>query len=301
MPANAALIKFDASLHPSPITTADDLAAAFLAAYGRSTRLAYRRDLNCWGCWLRNIGVDVLAAHRAHVDVWIREQENDGAAPATISRRLSTISGYYNYAQDENLIARNPVARLRRPKMSDESPRFGLDRNETAAFLAAAEQSDVRAYALSCLLALNGLRISETLALDVADLGSERGHRTIRLHRKGGKVMLAPLAPRTADALATYLAGREAGPLFVTRTGGRLDRQSAWKLVRLAQSASINKPISPHSLRHGFVTVALDAGVPLHRVQDAAGHASPATTQRYNRARFALDGHATYAVAAAVA
>ncbi len=244
----------------------------------------------------------MLDAHRAHVDLWIRQQEAGGAAPATIARRVTAVSGFYAYAMDEDLIARNPAARVRRPKISDESPRFGLDREECGRFLAAAEQAGPRAYALACLLALNGLRISETLALDIADLGSERGHRTIRLHRKGGKVALAPLAPRTAAAVEQLLDGREAGPIFRTRTGGRLDRQAAYKIVRrLAQSAGIAKPISPHSLRHSFVTVALDAGVPLHRVQDAAGHASPATTQRYNRARHMLDGHAIYAVAAAVA
>jgi integrase/recombinase XerD len=102
------------------------------------------------------------------------------------------------------------------------------------------------------------------------------GHRTITLHRKGGRVALAPLAARTADAIDRMLGDREEGPLFVTRTGKRLDRQSAWKTVRkLALTAGIAKPTSPHSLRRGFVTVALDAGVPLHRVQDVAATRQP--------------------------
>jgi integrase/recombinase XerD len=53
--------------------------------------------------------------------------------------------------------------------------------------------------------------------------------------------------------------------------------------------------------RHGFVTVALESGAPLHVVQDAAAHADPRTTRRYDRARRALDGHAAYQLASYVA
>ena len=69
----------------------------------------------------------------------------------------------------------------------------------------------------------------------------------------------------------------------------------------MARAAGITKPISPHSLRHSFVTAALDAGASLRAVQDAAGHADPRTTRHYDRARHSLDRHPTYAVAAHVA
>jgi site-specific recombinase XerD len=85
------------------------------------------------------------------------------------------------------------------------------------------------------------------------------------------------------------------------RDGGRLDRHAAWRIVRrLARKASINKPVDPHTLRHAFIT-ALDAGVPLRDVQEAASHADPRTTMRYDRARVSLDRHATYIVASFVA
>jgi integrase/recombinase XerD len=123
----------------SPITTADDLAAAFLAGYGPATRTAYARDLRCWGDFLAAAGVGVFDAHRVHVDAWISAAEN-GVAPATVARRLATLSGFYAYALDEGLIARSPVVRVRRPKLADESPRFGLDRDEMRRLLVAAEQ-----------------------------------------------------------------------------------------------------------------------------------------------------------------
>jgi site-specific recombinase XerD len=99
-----------------------------------------------------------------------------------------------------------------------------------------------------------------------------------------------------------HLAGREDGPLLLTQGGDRLDRHDAARAIRrLARAASLDKPLSPHGLRHSFVTLALEAGVPLHRVQDAAGHADPRTTRRYDRARHALDGHASYALASFIA
>jgi site-specific recombinase XerD len=120
--------------------------------------------------------------------------------------------------------------------------------------------------------------------------------------RKGGKVAVAPLAPRTAAAIGALVGDREHGPIFVTRTGRRLDRHAAWKIVRrLARDAGIAQAVCPHAFRHGFVTAALEAGVSLRDVQDAAGHADPRTTRRYDRARHSLDRHATYSVAAHVA
>ena len=72
-------------------------------------------------------------------------------------------------------------------------------------------------------------------------------------------------------------------------------------MKRLAKRAGIAKRISPHSLRHSFITAALDAGVPLRDVQEAASHADPRTTMRYDRGRESLDRHATYIVATFVA
>lgn len=286
----------------SPLRSAQGVAAAFLAGYGPSTREAYARDLRAWGNFLADVGVDVLAAHRVHVDAFVRQAEDGGVAPATVARRLSALSGFYAYLLDEGLIARSPIARVRRPRVSDESPRLGVDRPGMRALLDTAQASGRRDHALACLLALSGLRISEALAADVTDLAHERGHRTLRLRRKGGKRQTVALAPRTADAIDAMLDGRTSGPLFVTRSGRRMDRHAALKVIRrLAHAAGIEHAVSPHSLRHGFVTLALDAGVPLRDVQDAAGHADPRTTRRYDRGRHSLDRAATYTVASYLA
>jgi integrase/recombinase XerD len=80
--------------------------------------------------------------------------------------------------------------------------------------------------------------------------------------------------------------------------GRRIDRHAAGRIVRrIARRAGIAKRVGPHTLRHAFITAALDAGVPLRDVQEAASHADPRTTMRYDRARVSLDRHATYIVA----
>jgi site-specific recombinase XerD len=283
------------------VESAEGLVGAYLLRYKGATRDAYACDLRHWDAFLHACDVELLHAHRAHVDAYARACEESGLAPSTVARRLSSMAGLYAYALDEGLLERSPV-RVRRPKVSDESPRLGLDKGELGALLEQAAKSGLRDHALVELLALNGLRISEALGADIEDLGTERGHRTLQLRRKGGKRALAALSPRAAAAVDALVGDRQEGPIFTTRTGKRLDRQAAWKTVRrLAAAAGITKAVSPHSFRHGFVTAALDAGVPLRDVQDAAGHADPRTTRRYDRARHNLDRHATYAVASYLA
>jgi hypothetical protein len=158
-----------------------------------------------------------------------------------------------------------------------ESHTLGWDRNELGALLVQAGLGTPRDHALVALLALNGLRISEALGADVEDLGVDRGHRTLRIVRKGGKRVTILLAPRTARAIDLYVGERSSGPIFVGATGQRLSRHAADRAVkRLARRAGITKRISPQSPRHSFITAALDAGVPLRDVQEAASHSDPA-------------------------
>lgn len=284
------------------LTEPDQIAGAWLLGYSGNTRAAYRRDLAAWAGWLREQGVHPWQAQRVHVEAYARALEEAGRARSTISRRLSALASFYQYALDEELITRSPVEHVRRPRVSDESTTLGLDRDELARLLDHLEATDARAYAFCCLLALNGLRVTETLRIDVEHLADLRGHRVVSITRKGEKPATVPLAPRTAAAIDAYIGGRERGPVFVTDSGQRLDRRAAARIVaRVAREAGISKPISPHSLRHTFVTLALDAGAQLRDVQDAAGHADPRTTRRYDRARQSLDRNPTYAVASYVA
>jgi integrase/recombinase XerD len=146
------------------------------------------------------------------------------------------------------------------------------------------------------------LRVFEATGANIEALGVERGHRTLVIIRKGGKIVTTPLAPRTARAIELAVGERSDGPVFLAADGRRLDRHGAARVVRrIACRAGITRPARPHTLRHAFITAALDAGVPLRDAQEAASHADPRTTMRYDRARGSLDRHATYIVAAYLA
>src|SRR6185312_2454065 len=106
----------------------------------------------------------------------------------------------------------------------------------------------------------------------------------------------------TSSAIDLAIGERTEGPVFVARDDQRLDRHAAGRIVRTtARRAGIGKPVTPHTLRHAFITAALDAGAPLRDVQEAASHADPRTPMRYDRSRGSLDRHATYIVAAYLA
>jgi integrase/recombinase XerD len=124
------------------------------------------------------------------------------------TRRLSTIAGFYKYAVEEELLDRSPAAHVRRPRMDYESHAVALDRNELGALLVAAGLGPPLEHALISLLALNGLRVSEATGADIEHLGLERGHRTLTVTRKGGKVVTILLAPRTARAIDLAIGER---------------------------------------------------------------------------------------------
>ena len=276
--------------------------AGFLAGYTALTRDAYALDLRQYASWCQQRHLRLFQARRADIECFARDLEARGRARATITRRLCTIAGFYRYAVEEELLEHSPAAHVRRPRLDYESHATGLDRNELGALLVAAGLGGAAEHALICLLALNGLRVSEATGARVEALGTERGHRTLTITRKGGKIVTIPLAPRTARVIDLAIGERCDGPIFLAADGRRLDRHGAARIVRrVAGRAGISKPVGPHTLRHAFITAALDAGVPLRDVQEAASHADPRTTIRYDRARGSLDRHATYIVAAYLA
>ena len=249
-----------------PLFTVDEWAAlaGFLAGYSGLTRDAYTLDLRQYTSWCVAHGLHLFTARRADIECFGRDMEATGRARATIARRLCTIAGFYRYAVEEDLLEHSPAAHVRRPRLDYESHAVGLDRNEVGALLVAAGLGAAAEHALISLLAINGLRISEALGADIDHLGMERGHRTLTVLRKGGKLVTIPLAPRTARAIDLAVGERVDGPIFLRADGRRMDRHAAGRIVRrVAKRAGLDKKISPHTLRHAFITAALDAGVPL--------------------------------------
>ena len=219
-----------------------------------------------------------------------------------MARRLCTIVGFYRYAEEEGVIEHSPAVHIRRPRIDYESHVAHFDRNELGAILVTAGLSSPRDHALVSLLALNGLRVSEAIGANIEALGSRaRPSHADRVAqgRQAGDDAARPTR-RPGCRPGRRRTGRR--PDLPRRQRRRLDRHAAGRIVRrVARRAGIGKRVGPHTLRHAFITAALDAGVPLRDVQEAASHADPRTTMRYDRGRQSFDRHATYIVATFIA
>lgn len=115
------------------------------------------------------------------------------------------------------------------------------------------------------------------------------GHRTLRIVGKGNQPALIPLAPRTARAIETPSANEPTAAACPDRRQPHRPARRRTHRPPAGQGAGIDKPTSPHSLRHAAITGALDAGCSLRDVQDFARNADPRQTRRYDRARGAQD------------
>jgi integrase/recombinase XerD len=206
--------------------------AGFLAGYSGLTREAYALDLRQFATWCEEHHIPLFEARRADIECFGRDLEARGRARATVARRLCTVAGFYRYAVEKELLDHSPAIHVRRPRLDYESHATGLDRNEVGALLVAAGLGAAAEHALLSLLALNGLRVSEATGADIEALGLERGHRTLTIVRKGGKVVTIPLAPRTARAVDLAVGERCEGPIFLGADGRRLDRHGAGRIVR---------------------------------------------------------------------
>ena len=298
------------------------------------TRKAYGRDLQLWLCWCEQLHADPLTVERpgretvgvsrSHVEAWVRTLETAGAPAVTIARRLSAVSSWYEWLRQAEYVPVSPVADVERPVVDrDTSTTPGMTRGQAAALLAAADadlhRHQLRTAAIVAVLLYTGCRVGELLAADLADLGYDRGHRTLTVTRKGGKRQALAMPAPAATRLDAYLAGRgdlvdelpvpvavagAAGgrvrrPLIATAAGRRLDPGTVWRLLRrLAANtpdlAQVAERMSAHVLRHSYATLSLDAGASLRDLQDALGHAEPRTTRRYDRSRGQLDRSPSY-------
>ncbi|MGP9618439.1 tyrosine-type recombinase/integrase [Arthrobacter sp. AOP36-A1-22] len=304
-----------------PTTDNADRHAALIAGWALSlgspnTRRAYGRDLGSYLGWLDRSALDLLTVSRVHVDAY-REHlgsitEPRALSAATVARKLSALSGFYAYAVSADALTSNPAALVKRPTVdADTSDTQGLTKDQARELYAAAVEDGPRSRALVALLLTSGIRVSEALGATTADYGHDSGYRVLTVTRKGGKRAKVVLSGVAVEALDAYLettghelvaGSADAAPIFTTATGKTWASSEAFRTVqRLAKVAGIAGRISPHSLRHTFATIHLDAGGTLHDLQDSMGHADPRTTRRYDRARGNLAKSATHTVTAALA
>ncbi len=283
----------------------DLLVAAWLVSYpSPHTRRGYARDVRVWRDWCERQGVPLAEVNRVHLDAWAREGAGYAdPKPASLARRLAAVSAFYDYLVQQGVLEDNPATNVRRPSVDrDHSGTRGLTADEAKVLLLVGrERLSLRDQAAVRLMMGSGLRVGSVIGADVAGLGHSRGHRTLTTTYKGNKVITRALPPVTVAVLEEYLDGREDGPLLVSRTGQRLSYSTLFRVTRrAAELAGLEDPatVTPHSLRHTFATLSLDAGASLTEVQDAMGHADPRTTRVYDRMRGRLDRDPSYRLAA---
>ncbi|QXJ27059.1 tyrosine-type recombinase/integrase (plasmid) [Actinomadura graeca] len=298
------------------------VAAWLTAGKSVSTRRARLADLAAWLRWLQAHapGLALLAATEDTVTGY-REAIATGTAragiktpgkplsAASVARRLSSLASFYGYAVRRAGLARNPAAAelVERPEVAGVGVTPSRTLGEAVALLEGAERiapghpGDAAAVAL---LISTGLRAAEVAGLSAERIGTDAGHYVIRVRVKGGKTVAVPLPPRVCALVLPRTEGKRPADLIITREDGRpFDR---WRLTtalrRAARAAEVDPAgLTPHVLRATAATLLLDAGVPVELVQDLLGHASPVTTQRYDRGTRRLDGHATYRLASILA
>lgn len=266
-----------------------------------NTRDAYQRDLTNYFTWCKEHDVDPLAPGRTDVNAYRAELLSRGLVAATVDRKISACRSFFAYLAERGMHrGEQPFGHLNRLALPGESSTPWLGADDLSKLLAVALEESLRDFILLALLGVNGLRVSEALRASVPDLGLVDGHRTLSITRKGSKPGLTPLAATVVEALDVYLDGRTTGPLIVRLDRNReiatpiqgISRQTAYTRVRhLADYAGVHTELSPHGLRHSFVTNALDGGAELHVVQLAVGHSDPSTTMRYRRGSLSLNSN----------
>lgn len=281
------------------ISTFLEAQAAELGA-ATNTLLAYGRDLMDFAAFLERRSTGFAEADRDMVEAYLIQCDAQGLARSTRARRLSAIKQLYRFAFEEGWRGDNPAIQIRGPGRLKSLPKT-LEVVEVDRLLDAARQSGrteadrLRNICLMEVLYATGMRVSELVSLPVS---AARGDpRMLLVRGKGGKERMVPLSPPAREALAAWLAARDAAEdeavakgkarsahLFPSRgKSGHLTRHAFYLLIKdFAVAGGIDPgKVTPHTLRHAFATHLLANGADLRTIQTLLGHADVATTEIY--------------------
>ncbi len=252
---------------------------------------AYASDLTFFLRFLHLSGVKKLEeVQLKHVHSFLKKERQLNHSHRTNARRISTLKAFFSYLTREKLIALNPFLSVDLPRSGKSLPK-ALTIEEVSRLLhtpAILSPLTLRNIAMLYLLYSTGLRVSELTNLPLA--GCNLSSCFVRVLGKGNKERLIPFGEAAKEHMLEYLQkgrpyilkGKNSNMTFVTARGKAMTRLRFWQILReYATAAGIDKPISPHMLRHSFATHLLAHGADLRTVQLMLGHSDISTTQIY--------------------
>ncbi|TQL54046.1 site-specific tyrosine recombinase XerD [Subtercola boreus] len=267
-----------------------------------NTLAAYRRDLGRYAAWLAAAGIQrPEEISETQIGAFTRQLETLPEAGVTakplaatsVARIVSSVRGLHRFLAEEGTTATDAAREVRPPKLGMRLPK-AITMAQMTTLLESTGGDDpiaLRDRALLELLYATGARVSEVVALNVDDVGSDDDF--VRVVGKGSKQRIVPVGSFARAALDTYLVrvrplfsarGKATPALFLGLRGDRLSRQGAWLVIQsAAKRAGLETHISPHTFRHSFATHLITGGADVRVVQDLLGHASVTTTQIYTQ------------------
>jgi integrase/recombinase XerC len=226
---------------------------------------------------------------RESIQDWLVAAHTQGLAPSTLARRLSSVKSLFTFGLRQKICAENPALGIRAPKLGKRLPKT-IPQHQTKQLLSSTERKfDERELALMALLYGCGLRVSEVVGVNLADLSMNLKRKVgeVRVLGKGNKERVVPLPEMAVTLIFDWLSKRgnllpEDDALFLNRFGKRLSVRSVQRMLKdRAMETGADVSITPHRLRHSFATDMLSGGANLRTIQQFLGHASLATTEHY--------------------
>ncbi|HEY2336721.1 MAG TPA: tyrosine recombinase XerC [Burkholderiales bacterium] len=268
------------------------LAADYLNALEHQRRLS-RATLRNYAHALHQLfgfldGKDLQDLEPAQVRRAIATLHAKGQSPRTLALTLSAWRGFYRWLARHRGFGANPVLGIRAPKAAKPLPK-ALSVESAQQLLSPSEKnspSEKRDLAMFELLYSSGLRLGELVALNVGDGRLDLRQGEVTVTGKGSKTRSVPIGAKAREAIAAWLAARQAPPgeraLFTGARGRRISpRMVEARLRSWAQRRGLRERVHPHMLRHSFATHVLQSSQDLRAVQEMLGHASISTTQVY--------------------
>ena len=254
----------------------------------KNTLAAYRSDLKIFNKWLA--GKSLISVNSKHIQDYFSDRQKNNIGSSTQARILTCLHSFYQYLLANQLIKKDPTEQLPHPKLEKKLPVF-LNIQEVEKLLEAPSNSSLfgqRDRAMLELLYSCGLRVSELINLSYHNINLKE--EFIRIHGKGNKERVLPMGEVAIDYLMKYetnarpmlLKNGQSDSYFLSNRGSAMSRQNFFYIIKAyANQVGIDKPLSPHSLRHAFATHLVQKGADLRSVQLMLGHSDISSTQLY--------------------